>query len=144
METDGHQSNFVANQIDQTEHSTVAVQDGRKRKITDDNDDIDDDSTSTGQNGTAAVKRPRVSDNDFVASTEANQENVDDCITDDNGRGQNERETRENGKRSIHSDEAFRQGYVVVIPSTYGPFWFPCDIFSFKFIFVYDFCSENG
>lgn len=125
LESQEHQPKSAANQI-APEHPSV-VQSGEKRKITNNEDDSND--LGNGQDDeTSAVKRARTNGNAPVAGViataddndgddlEQNQDNdYNDCITDDNSTTHNE---RENGNRSIDSDEAFRQGYVVVIPST--------------------------
>lgn len=69
------------------------------------------------------VKRSR---NDGLTNTvtvtanidfDQNPDDLDDEIYDDNSSHGNNNAVQANGKRSIDSDEAFKQGYVVVIPS---------------------------
>lgn len=147
LEIDEHQSKSAGNE-NGTEHSSVA-QGGRKRKITDDDGD---DNSSNGRNETFVVKRGRTNDDIATVAVagaatndddfDQSQDNFNEYITDDNSTEQSERATQQNGKRSIDSDEAFKQGYVVVIPSTCPSF--PISIHFLIFYFVYDFCSENG
>lgn len=142
----------------QTEHSSIASN-GRKRKITCDNDD----NASDGCNDTLVVKRARKNDVNTVdaATNTADSaaaavtddddfnQNPDNYITDDNSSSeQSKRATaQQNGQRSIEQDEAFKQGYVVVIPSM-GHIQFISFILivNFNFILIFsvlNFRSEN-
>lgn len=112
-----------------SDDSTVILS-GQKRKSPDDDGEAAADEgdvnaelgPSNGCNGTHISKRTRT-DNIGSNANDLNQHSVNDDIGDDNRNNQqNGIATRENGKQAIDSNEAFQQGYVVVIPCTIH-FW---------------------
>lgn len=136
-------------------HSSVASN-GRKRKHTDNDDE---NQSSHGSDDTVVGKRART--NDVVATSDAaatasvtddddadqNRNNFDNIITDDNsGSDHTEQAAQHNGQQRIGSDEAFNQGYVVVIPSM-NPHQIHLislilNFILFQILRVYDHCSE--
>lgn len=161
LEFEHAQSNSATHRTD-TENSSI-ISNGHKRKTP---DHSDDNSSVNGSNETFVVKRSRMNDMDTVASNIAtttadvaseatnddnidqNQGHFDNYMTDDNSNNeQNDRvSSQHNGKLLIHSDEAFQQGYVVVIPSMYPHLnysSFPITKFLFTFRF-FPSSANNG
>lgn len=126
-----------------SDDSSTALRGGKRKTPDDDDDDNndeddcdDDNSESRQSNERFAVKRKR-SDALIVVADEADEAEADadydqnqsndsgDEFCDDRSNQVNDGETmQENGKRTIDSAEAFKQGYVVVIPSKQKSFSF--------------------